>query len=593
VTRSPFKSAAHRWQEFTHRRFGRLVHHCINRIFRNSISDASGSSEEELDLGIGVVLALLSLPGAFSSLFLSEKYGSLFLWLRGVRYFDPYGASLPDEYFFIALSMVAAGSVAVWKWDSLLPDRRDYANLAPLPLHRHTVFFANLIALLLLASVISVDINAISSVLFPLLVCSSHPSLGYLTVFFATHLLSVVMAGTFGFLAVLAFLGTLMSLLPYRTFRKVSVWSRTLMVCFFAALLTTSFSVPLKIARLPRTAQSWRRLPPPAWFLGLCQSLRGRGDPLLAALGRAAILGSATVFVLAIAGYSLGYGRSFARSAETVGRLPGSRGDRKSHFFRLADGAVLRTPFERAAYRFVLWTLFRSEVHALVFGCSAALGVMLVAQTLLAHSANGPHAFEPFPSAEALSVPLVLSYFLISGLRFAFEIPAPLRANWLFRMAANPLTARGTSIAKRVIFTFELPLLALCFGAYDWYWGWRIALLHTALVGVMSLLLIETLLLEFRKIPFTCPAPSFRSNAIVFILVYFFGFLGFSSFTADLEHAAFVDPLPLAYCVPILLAMWWLGLCLWRKYFGNFDRRITFEEIPHSGVELLDLTFRR
>jgi hypothetical protein len=580
-----------RWQIFARHRFVRLLRHCIDRIFYGGAS-ASDTPNGDLDLGIGIVLALLAVPGAFTSVLLSEKYGSLFLWLRGVTAFDPYAASLADEYFFIALSMAVAGSVAVWKWDSLLPDRRDYANLAPLSLPRRYFFFSNLTALLLLSTIVSLDINALSSVLFPLLVCSSYGSFGFLAVFFATHLLSVALGGMFGFLGVLGVLAALMALLPYRTFRKVSVLVRSAMLFLFIALVATSFSVPVRIDRLGPAAHSWNRLPPSAWFLGLCQSLRGRSNPLLAALDHAAIVGSAAVLVLTVAAYALSYRRCFVCSAETATSLPDRRHTGTSFFFRAVDKTALRSPFGRTAYRFVLWTLFRSEIHTLAFGCSTALGVILVAQTLLARSVRESHSLASFPSAELLQVPITLSYFLVLGLRFAFEIPASSRANWLFRFGVDPAAAGCASLAKKVIFTFEIPLLAACFGVYDWYWGWQIALLHIALVAAVSLLLVETVLLEFRKIPFTCPVPPFRINAIVSALIYLFGFLAFSTFTANLESTAFEYPFPFAYFIPILLAMWWLGLYLWRKYFGNFDRQITFEEIPRSGVELLDLTFR-
>jgi len=114
-------------QRFLASPFPRLVRHCVDRIFHGGeTSEADG-----VDLGVGVVLGLLALPGIFASLFLIDKYGSLFQFIRGDLDFDPYTASLPDEYFFIALSMVVTASVAVWKWDNLLPDRRDYSNLAP------------------------------------------------------------------------------------------------------------------------------------------------------------------------------------------------------------------------------------------------------------------------------------------------------------------------------------------------------------------------------------------------------------------------------------------------------------------------------
>ena len=41
---------------------------------------------------------------------------------------DPLLVALPDEYFFIVLSMTVTGAVAVWRWDAIFPDRRDYMN---------------------------------------------------------------------------------------------------------------------------------------------------------------------------------------------------------------------------------------------------------------------------------------------------------------------------------------------------------------------------------------------------------------------------------------------------------------------------------
>src|SRR5271155_1407787 len=133
-------------ERLLHGPFLRLPRPCVDRIF----SGSEGTEPGELDLSIATVLALLATPGAFISLFCMDHYGSLLLFLRGQSIdFDPYTASSSDEYFFIVLAMVVAGAVAVWKWDRLLPDRRDYANLAPLPIASRHIFFANLAGLLL------------------------------------------------------------------------------------------------------------------------------------------------------------------------------------------------------------------------------------------------------------------------------------------------------------------------------------------------------------------------------------------------------------------------------------------------------------
>ena len=44
-----------------------------------------------------------------------EKYGSLIRFLRGAGAYDPFTATIPDEYFFLVLSMVVSGAAALWR----------------------------------------------------------------------------------------------------------------------------------------------------------------------------------------------------------------------------------------------------------------------------------------------------------------------------------------------------------------------------------------------------------------------------------------------------------------------------------------------
>ena len=103
----------------------------VARVFRGG----GDADTEGLDLGIGLVLTLLAMPGGFVSLLLVGQ-------VRDIRC-NGCGESptsilcksaLPDEYFFIVLSMTVTGAVAVWRWDAIFPDRRDYMNLVPLPI---------------------------------------------------------------------------------------------------------------------------------------------------------------------------------------------------------------------------------------------------------------------------------------------------------------------------------------------------------------------------------------------------------------------------------------------------------------------------
>jgi hypothetical protein len=580
-------SPASKWQRFLRSPFARLVRHCVDRIFHGG----EASEADGVDFGIGAVLGLLALPGIFASVFLIDKYGSLFQFIRGDLDFDPYTASLPDEYFFIVLSMVVTASVAVWKWDSLLPDRRDYNNLAPLPIRSRSFFLANLLALLLLTAILSLDVNAASIVLFPLVVCGSRASFAYFARFLGAHFVSVVLGSIFGFLVVLAILGVLMTILPFRAFRKSSLYVRFAIILFLMTMLSTSFAVPPAIHALAERPHSPLTLLPTVWFLALCQSLLGRADPLLYSLGWRALAATCIALVCAIGAYSFSYRRCFTRSSETMISLPSGGGAFAPRLFVLLDRLILRSPFERASFRFTIRALVRGPSQGLVMGWFAGLGIVIASQTVFAAVSIPSHTIEHFPSAEILGVPLTLAYFLILGLRCAFDVPVTFRANWLFRLTINPETRECAPLARKVIFAFLFPaLILICFPLYAHFWGWRTSLIHTAIVTAMCVTLTEVSLMRFRKVPFTCSAPPFKSHAIVAILVYISGFFVFTTFTAAAERWAFDSPIRFLTFVLFFLGTS-LALGVWRRSLTYLDKQIIFEEKSSPAVEGMNLTY--
>src|SRR5580692_10054281 len=101
MTSSLGYSVRRMWQTQSQKPFVRLV-----RLFAGRVFNGSGdSSDGELDLSLGLVLSLLALPGGFYSILLLNKYATLLQWMRGEHSFDPLAEALPDEYFFIVLSM--------------------------------------------------------------------------------------------------------------------------------------------------------------------------------------------------------------------------------------------------------------------------------------------------------------------------------------------------------------------------------------------------------------------------------------------------------------------------------------------------------
>jgi hypothetical protein len=121
-----------------------------------------------------------------------EKYGSLIRYLRGNLIFDPYTATMPDEYFFIVLSLTVTGAAALWRWDALFLDRRDYTNLVPLPVSLRAIFFANLSAIFALAALFTIVVNAASLILYQIAVVGSQNSFAVWGRFALGHTIAVL-----------------------------------------------------------------------------------------------------------------------------------------------------------------------------------------------------------------------------------------------------------------------------------------------------------------------------------------------------------------------------------------------------------------
>jgi hypothetical protein len=543
--------------------FTRLVRHSIERVTH------AGDESGELDFGIGAMLALLAVPGAFASI----------------------GASPPDEYFLIVLAMAATGAVAVWKWDALIPDRRDYVNLAPLPIPAKHILYANLAALSLVAVALSFDVNAASSVLFPLF-AGSHSSFGSIAIFFAIHLFSVFLASMFSFFIVLAILGLMMALLPYRAFRRCSVYVRCSIVALPMAMLSTSFEMSAIVQHPSLASHPLFQLLPPVWFFGLCQYVRGLADPAFGTLAKTAILASVAAPALAIAAYALSYRRSFAKSAESIANFAAAGGAIRHRRRHRATDLFLRTPFERGCFSFALKTLFRSENHMLIVGGFTGVGIVLASETLFRSASAG--GANRWPSAALLSIPLIVLYLLLIGLRLSFEIPVMQRANWIFRVRTNPDASECVGLARKIVLVFLIPpLLAIALPAYGFIWGWGVGVVHTAVVAAASILLIEILLVSFRKIPFTCSTPHFKSNIPLLVFFYFAGFIVFTSLVPICERQASDDPV---WYLGFILASTgiWLGLAYYRREMSRLDRRLIFEEQSNIGdvaIEVLNLSW--
>jgi hypothetical protein len=536
------------------RPFPRLVAHFTSVIVQSG--QDSGSSE--LNLSFGALLAILAVPGGFMPILLFDKYSSLLAWIRRRPLLDPLVISLPDKYFFIVFSMVIIGIVAVIKWDRILPGRQDYANLAPLPLPSRNILLANLAAIVLLASIFAIDVNAASAVLFPLVVLSAGGSTQVLA-FIGVHALCVILASAFTFFACFAVMALLMTCLPQRAFRPVSMIARLAILMILIAGLCTSFAVTPLIAK-PHVWTAWI---PPLWYLALYQSLQGRAAPQLEGLAGLAWQAFAVVFVLALVLGALSYTRYFQRIPESADS-PRPRRRRPPPVF----SAITRNPVERACYFFAIRALLRSESHNILFGGFLGLGLVTAAQMLL--------------DGTPLAAPLCVAYFLIVGMRFAFELPAGQAANWVFRLILNGGKREARQVARKLMLTFLIPLVFLPTLVSQGF-------LPCLFVTGLSMFLGEVMLVRFRKVPFTSALPNLQNHAIVVILIYILGFWIFTVFAAAVERWMLLSPIRFMG-LPVFLAVAWGVLRSIRAEAEELGDELVFEAPAPREVQTLNIT---
>lgn len=569
-----------RWTRLLERPFWRLVAHFGMKLF-------SGNGDGGFELGASTVLALLAAPGAFISILLLDKYSGLLRFFRGNHNFDPYAASVPDQYFFLTFSMAITGIVTVLKWDSIFPDRRDYVNLAPLPIATRRIFLANVTAIVLIAVAFAVDVNAVSSLFFPMVVTMEEPRFAAYVQFARAHFAGVLLASLFVSFAMFALIGTLMVLLPDNIFRRISIYVRVLVVILLLGLLCSTFAVAPLLSTLRSGAPSFLRWLPPVWFLGLSRTILGKADAAMSQMGTIGFWAVITVTVLAPLVYLLSYYRYFIRIPETLDATLRSRAPRVLFPMRMMDWFVLRSAYDRATYRFAMKTLLRNDRHSLIFGGFAGLGIVIASQTLLSAVNQKPASA---PSAAMISIPFILAYFLICGLRFVFDLPAELRANWVHRVILDHAQQAPADAARKVILTFVLPwILSVCLPLYLYYWGWTVGSALAAVLVAGCYLLADVLLRRFAKIPFACAYPAWSQSATVIVLFYVLGLWTFASILPGLEHALLLKSVwYLWVLVGVLLA----ARLVIRRLRDDDPRSHTlvFEEAPDAPFELLNLS---
>jgi hypothetical protein len=469
-----------------------LTRHFFTSLFDfGFLSDDGADSLKRALLGsLAVAMAL----GLLLTRVFMEKYGDV----SGASADEYARAVVADHAFLIAVPMWFVASAVVLVGHSLFPDETDFRILMAEPLSRLTVFASKLTALLIF---VGMFVAGTHLALLPLaaLTMLGAVKTGSLLVTATAFGASSLLGSLFAALAVVAVHGLLVLFAPRGLLLTFSGAVRSVLI---ASLV---MSLPL-VARLPGTARAfatdawWLPWVPPAWFVGLERWLIGEGR--YGALASQA--GAATV--LAIAGSVASYLLLYRRFDRVMLQGPATRSERG--WTRSLDLRVGRAPVRHATGRFVALTIRRSLLHqGFIVGLLAAAGGFVLNSLLSTDGWNRPldlRGRSPF-LLTLLWAPVTMMFLAIPAIRLALSVPLDLRSNWIFRMTEDvPGRAEVAAANIRMVLALGVALPLALVGPAQWWVLGRQAVGIIALEALIGWLVVEWVMADWSRIPFTC-----------------------------------------------------------------------------------------
>lgn len=546
-----------------------LVRLFLQRLLDHDLVSPHADRREVLSLTVGALVAV----SLFLAVVLSIKYQ--------FHQFMPPGLtavlSLDDRLLFVSLSMIVLALVAVAEWDALTLDPRDTAVLGALPLPRASIVRAKFVAALVFGGGFAVALNLAPTVLraaaLPQRLPVTMADVLWLTI---GHGLATLMAGVFGFLAVLSLREWLHAGLGSRHFARVSAWLQVLLVVFLVTVLLLLPSSKGGASRWLADEGVGTLAHPVAWFVGMHESVAGsvidilprrapprsqadaervataeyqRLRPRIRVLARAAVGALIVVTLVAVAGCAWN-GRRWPLPA-----VPDSR--RWCAFGRasrwLVVHAIARRPEVHAGFSFTLHTLFRQVSHRTTLAVSTALGMALVILMARAGQSTSMGDLAAAP-ATVLAAQTVWLAAVLCGLRQAVRLPAHLSGTTTFQLAWSGDTEPYVTGVKRACWlALVLPSLAIVAVVHITLLGLAGAAWH-GLVGIaVAAVLMEGLFFTYRGLPFASgyiPSDTVKAGSVFLAVMVIVTALGL----AWLERVAISTSTGTATLIGLLVA---------------------------------------
>lgn len=529
-----------------------LMRHFLGGLCRPRVLDDTG--QEGLHrVFLGTLAGVIAV-----GLLLTRVFGTKYAAMSSLRGTEAHTWVLAaDTAFLLSIPMLVVALLANLQASALFPDDLDYRICMVLPVKRAVVFRAKLAALVIF---VGAAVVAVHVALIPLLLLMwGVEGIGYallvrLPAFAAAGLLASLMALT----SVIAVHGVMHALLPASRRAGATAPLRSAVVVILILLVPLAIRASSMAPALAERAV-WVAAVPPLWFVGVEQVLLGRADAYLTHLAQIGVAALTCGLGLAVWLYTRTY-RHFDSPVASATAVAAPPARRRSWRLPRRTGAGTCG----GVYPFTSATLWRSPLHQGVFTSIAACGVGLVVQRGLGNL------------DAVLAMPFVLILLACPALKSALSLPQQWRANWIFRQAEResrrPEQLRSVS---RLFWRVGIALpLAVAIPVQLWLGGPR-TLASVPIALAFGWLLVECLLRQWRRIPFTCTyLPGQRMMAgQVFIVLN--SYLLFTVGGVALSRGALTHPRAVAAVLVLVLltaaSLRAARVSLWRTTPLEFD----------------------
>jgi hypothetical protein len=249
---------------------------------------------------------------------------------------------------------------------------------------------------------------------------------------------------------------------------------------------------------------------------------------------------------------------------------------------------VVRNPEAQAGFFFTLQCLSRSLPHRIGMSMFVAIGFAAAAVSLVGTDYRHLQSVASLPLRFFVIQPVLVTALLV-GFRYVVGVPSELRANWAFHLSwsgdERPYLA---GVKRAAVVGLVLPTLLVLFPLHAMMLGFRLASAHLLCGVLISLVLLEGLLLGFRKLPFASshvPSVNMKTLGPIYLFGAFLALYGL----AWLERLALGSPFGTVVFLAGSATLWGglRAIDMWQR---RIRVPIELDELPPPATQRLGLS---